>query len=244
MTNSYNSPLVPKIVFFHGLNNNPECFGPLIKHFENQGHETELVILPCHGEDRKEARNAKEAIRIFDRKMKELKEVPYVAIGFSHGALYLQLWLEQNQEHKPLKQVLLAPALYIRRQKLIEKALKILPASFIIKSLSPKPFRRYEILSAWEYNILVQGMLTYQKIRGAFRIPSMVLIDPKDELVDASKLKRELEKNNPKFTVHFLERSYLKKGLGSHHILFHPDYFNEKDWKSFLHKLESFLLDR
>lgn len=241
MTNSYNSPRTPKIVFFHGLNNNPECFGPLIHYFQEKGHETELVILPCHGEDRLEARSVKEAIRIFDRRMKELKDVPYVAIGFSHGALYLQLWLEQNQEHKPLKQVLLAPALYIRRQKLIEKALKILPSSFVLKSLSPKAFRRYEMLSAWEYNILVQGMLTWQKVHGAFRIPTMVLIDPKDELVDTTTLKRELEKANPRFSVHLFERSYLKKGLGCHHILFHPDYFQEKDWKNFTLKLESFL---
>jgi alpha-beta hydrolase superfamily lysophospholipase len=237
MTNSYNLSRNNKVVFFHGLNNNQDCFGPLIRHFKELGFETELVILPGHGKNRKEARDIKEAIGIFDQKMKNLKDQSYYAIAFSHGALYLQLWLEKNQEHKPAKQILLAPALYINRQKLIEKALKLLPSFFAIKSMSPKPFRRYEIMNAWEYNILVQGMLIYQKVRGKFRIPTKVFVDPKDELVDAYALSSKLE------NVEFIERKYLRKGLGCHHIIFHPDYFEEAHWREFTRKLESFLVN-
>jgi len=237
MTNSYSLSRNNKIVFFHGLNNNQDCFGPLIRHFKELGFETELIVLPGHGKNRKEAKDIKEAIGIFDQKMKTLKDKPYYAIAFSHGALYLQLWLEKNQEHKPIKQILLAPALYINRQKIIERALKILPSFFAIKSLSPKPFRRYEIMNAWEYNILVQGMLIYQKVRGKFRIPTKVFIDPKDELVDAFALRNHLE------NVEFVERKYLKKGLGCHHIIFHPDYFEEAHWREFTRKLESFLVN-
>jgi alpha-beta hydrolase superfamily lysophospholipase len=237
MTNSYNLSRNNKVVFFHGLNNNQDCFGPLIRHFKELGFETELVILPGHGKNRKEAKDIKEAIGIFDQKMRNLKDQSYYAIAFSHGALYLQLWLEKNQEHKPAKQILLAPALYINRQKLIERALKILPSFFAIKSMSPKPFRRYEIMNAWEYNILIQGMLIYQKVRGKFRIPTKIFVDPKDELVDAYALSSKLE------NVEFIERKYLRKGLGCHHIIFHPDYFEEAHWREFTRKLESFLVN-
>ena len=239
MTNSYNLSRSHKIVFFHGLNNNQEAFGPLISHFKNLGYETELVVLPCHGDNRREASNAKEALTLFDQSMKKLKDTQYYAIAFSQGALYLQLWLEKNQEHKPARQVLLAPALYIRRQKLIEKMIRILPSFFVIKSLSPKQFRRYEIMSAWEYAILVHSMLIWQKVSGAFRIKTMVMIDPRDELVDAQTLKQELEKKNQKFSVHLYDRDYVK-GMGAHHVMFHPDYFNERDWKSFTHRIETF----
>jgi esterase/lipase len=206
MTNSYNLSPKPKIVFFHGLNNNPECFKPLIKHFHDLGRETEFIILPGHGDDRNEAKNLKAALRTFDQSMKKLKETSYHAVAFSHGALYLQLWLEKNQSHKPMKQVLLAPALYIQRQKLVEKLLKFLPSFFVVKSLSPKPFRRYEIMSAGEYNILILGIVLFQKIRGSFKIPTMVMIDPKDELVDAKVLKRELEVVNKNFSVQLIDR--------------------------------------
>lgn len=241
MTDSYNSSRRPKIVFFHGLNNNPECFNPLMTYFRESGFETEMIILPCHGANRKEAKNSREALRVFDQSMKKLEDTKYFAIAFSHGALYLQLWLEKNPECRPLKQILLAPALFIRKQKLIEKAMKILPSFVLIKSLAPKAFRRYEILTAGEYNILVQGMVTYQKVMKELKVPSLVLIDPKDELVHAQNLKKKLEEKNHGFEVQFIERPYLKKGLGCHHILFHPDYFKESDWKEFTQKLENFL---
>jgi hypothetical protein len=234
MTNSYSLSPRPKIVFIHGLNNNQVAFDPLIQHFKQLGYETELIILPGHGEDRLEAKTFKEALLCFDQSMKKLIDVPYYAIAFSHGALYLQLWLEKNQKHRPLKQVLLAPALFIRRQKLIEGLIKILPDFFVIKSLSPRAFRRFEIMNAWEYNILIQGMLTYQKIKSVFKIPTLILIDPKDELVDATRLKEELG------DVIFFERHYLKKGIGRHHIMFHPDYFHDEDWDRFTRKMEFF----
>lgn len=242
MTNSYNLSLRPRIVFIHGMNNHDKCFNRMDSFFRNNGFETDLIILPCHGENRKEARDFKDALSLFDQKMKALGETPYVAIAFSHGALYLQLWLEKNPKHKPLKQVLLAPALYIRKQNVIEKALKLLPDWFIIKSFSPKEFRRYELLSVWEYKILIHGAQTFQKFKGPFKVPSLVYIDPKDELVDAKKLKDEIEKKNDNFKVQYFERPYLKRPIGCHHILFHPNYFQKNDWSMFMSSIEDYLV--
>lgn len=241
MTDSYSLSRRPKIVFFHGLNNNTDCFFPLRKHFEDLGYETDMVVLPCHGENRKEATNSREALRVFDENMKRLQDAPFYAICFSHGGLYLQLWMEKNPANKPLKQVLLAPALFIRKQKIIERALGMIPSFVLIKSLAPKVFRRYEMLTAGEYNILVQGIVTYNKIMKNLRVPSLVMIDPKDELVHAQNLKKNLEEKNKGFEVQFIERPYLKKGPGCHHILFHPDYFSKDDWKNFIQKIDGFL---
>jgi alpha-beta hydrolase superfamily lysophospholipase len=234
MTNLFSSSQKPKIVFIHGLNNNRGCFDALTRLFQEKGFKTELIILPCHGEDRKEASDFKTALRIFDQKMKDLKNTPYYVIAFSTGALYLQLWLEKNPENKPLKQVLLAPALYLRRQNLIEKMVTILPPFFKFKSFSPKAFRRYELMNVWEYKILIEGVKTYQKIRPTFKVPTLVMIDKKDELVDAE----AISKNLPH--VELLERLHLK-GLGSHHIIFHPEYFQKESWESFFKKLSQFL---
>ncbi len=234
MTNSYNLSLRPKIVFFHGLNNNPECFYPLMKCFQANGYETDMIILPGHGKDRREARDLKTAERAFGESMKRLKG-PYYAICFSQGALYLQLWLQKNPGQGPLRQILLSPALYLRKQLLIEKALKILPSFIVIKSLAPRKFRRYEILTVGEYNTLVHGILAFQKLPKPFPIPTLVMIDPKDELVHAQNLKRHHE------NVEFIERPDLKKGMGGHHILFHPEYFTEEHWKEFTRKMLHFL---
>lgn len=234
MTNSYNLSLRPKIVFFHGLNNNPECFFPLMESFQKMGYETDMIILPGHGKDRSEAKDIKTAETAFSESMNRLKG-PYYAVAFSQGALYLQLWLKKYPGQGPLKQILLAPALYLRKQLLIEKALKILPSFIVIKSLAPRKFRRYEILTAGEYNTLVQGILAFQKLPKTFPIPTLVMIDPKDELVHAQKLKQ----HHPE--VEYIERPGLKKGMGGHHILFYPEYFLEQDWKGFTRKMLLFL---
>lgn len=233
MTNSYNSSQRPKIVIFHGLNNNPQGFGPLRSELEKFGFETEMIILPCHGENRHEARNAEEALDVFTESMKKLQGQKYHAIAFSHGALYLQLWMEKGLDYPPGKQVLLAPALYIRKQSLIVQALKILPSFISVMSLQPKRFRRYNILSAREYNILVQGIVSWQKLKSKFRIPTKVMIDPEDELVNAHVLKQEIEKLN-KVNVELMHRPDLAHGLGAHHIIFHPDYFSPDSWEKFL----------
>ncbi len=205
-----------------------------MKCFQESGYETDMIILPGHGKDRGEARNLKIAEKAFNESMKRLKG-PYHAVAFSQGALYLQLWLKKNPGHGPLRQILLSPALYIRKQLIIEKALKLLPSFIVIKSLAPRRFRRYEILTAGEYNTLVQGILSFQKLPKAFPIPTLVLIDPKDELVHAQNLKLHHQE------IEFIERPGLKKGMGGHHILFHPDYFQKDHWKEFTRKMLLFL---
>jgi alpha-beta hydrolase superfamily lysophospholipase len=241
MTNSYNLSLRPKIVFFHGLNNNPECFSPFIEHFKNLGYQTDIIILPGHGDDRHEAPDLKSALKAFDQSMKKLQGTPYYAVAYSHGALYLQLWLEKNQDYKPLKQVLIAPAFYIYHQKMIEKLVRFLPGFMVIKSVAPRAFRRYQFLNVKDYAVLIQGILAFQKTSSPFKIPTLVIIDPKDEVVDASAVKAEIEKMNKSFLVQFFERKIVKKSLGRHHLLFHPEYFEHEAWKVFTGRIEAFL---
>ncbi len=242
MTNSYSSlRKTLKVVIIHGLNNNPACFLPLLEHFKARGFATEFVVLPGHGEKREETRSYQIAFSQFCLRMKEIARGPYAVVASSQGALYLQLWLEKNPQNKPLRQVLLAPALYLRRQKVIELALLKLPAALVIKSFSPKPFRRYQSMKVWEYRTLLEGVATYQKLKGVLRIPTLLVIDPKDEVVDAGRLKEEVERRNPGFEVQLFPRPRLRKGLGQHHILFHPEYFTPEEWDRFSGELGSFL---
>lgn len=207
--------------------------------FKSRGFETEFMVLPGHADKRLHGQEFKNSLELFDQKMRTLPEGPYYVIAFSHGALYLQLWMEKNPDHRPLKQVLLAPAFYTHQQTLMRYVLGLLPSFLWIKSFSPKEFRRYEYLTVADYRMLLKGMVTLHKMNTPFKIPTMVMIDPQDELVDAESLKREVEKKN-QLNVIFYERSYLQKGLGSHHILFHPDYFLPNDWTLFMSSIEDF----
>ena len=59
--------------------------------------------------------------------------------------------------------------------------------------------------------------------------------------MDAQILKPQLEKLNPGLEVHLWDRPQLKKSMGAHHIIFHPEYFSEGEWLDFTSKLETFL---
>jgi hypothetical protein len=239
MTNFSKLSQSNKIIIFHGLNNNLQGYGPLRQELEKFGFETEIVTLPCHGENRYEARNYEEALRVFTKTMKRFEGQSYHALAYSHGALYLQLWMENQMTQKPIKQVLLAPALFIRRQSFIVRFLKYIPSFFYIISLQPSRFRRYSILSSREYNILVQGIVKWQKLKRNFRVPSKIFIDPSDELVHAELLKEEVEKIN-QLKVEYLERADKKLGLGGHHIIYHPDYFTKEAWDKLIQEIVDF----
>ena len=241
MTNSYSlSPNKNKIILIHGANNNLEAFYPLKEEFERMGHKVELVVLPGHGEIRKEAPDFKSAFSHFNQTMLALTNEPYSVVAFSQGALYFQLWLQKHQENLPLKQILLAPALYIHRQNFLYKLIQKLPTGLFIKSLAPRKFRRYQTFRIWEYRILLESMNTFHRHKKALKVPSLILIDPKDEMVDAKKLEKELA-SDPNVKFKLWVRDYIRRGLTYHHILFHPDHFQKDDWQSFMKEIEDFL---
>jgi alpha-beta hydrolase superfamily lysophospholipase len=232
-----------RLIIIHGMNNNLEGFHPLRDYFMTLGHECHLLTLPGHGNDRKEAQDFKTAFRFFDQRMKELIKEPYAVIAFSQGALYFQLWLEKNVSPKPLAQILLAPALYIRYQDTIETFSRWLPASFLIKSQTPKKLRRYFTLYIWEYRSLVTALKKYQSLDRWFRLPTLILVDPKDELVDVVRLKQKtLETHDSSFKFVSFSRVFKRrKAIGQHHVIFHPDFFGPDEWNQILKEIENFL---
>lgn len=229
-----------KILIIHGLNNNMEAFVPLKCKLEAIGYETSLLCLPGHGYNREETRDFENAMEIFNQKMGEYT-TPYYVIAFSQGALYLQLWLKKNPSRLPKAQLLLAPALFIRHFSKLNCLLAGLPSFAFIMSQMPKKLRRYNYLYIWEYRTLFNKAKRFQKDISHFKIPTLILVDPKDELVDSQKLKSKLNQIHSGAEVVFLRRDYLKgKRPGKYHILFHPNYFSPEDWEYFVNKIDLF----
>lgn len=230
-----------KIILIHGLNNNMDCFYPLRDKLRSVGYEVDMLCLPGHGEDRQEAREYEKAQEHFDQGLKKLINGPYVVIAFSQGALYFQLWLEKNDDQLPLAQVLLAPALFIRHFTILDMIMARLPHYTFIPSQMPRKLRRYSYLNIWEYRTLFNKAREYQKINTPMKVPTLILIGSKDELVDAQKLKHELNKRNSGARIEFHERDYLRgKRPGKYHIIFHPEYFSLEDWEKFIEKINNY----
>lgn len=242
MTNLYDSSPKKKnrLIIIHGMNNGKDSFTPLINTFLSFGWDTHFLTLPCHGEDRFEAIDFKQSLTCFNRSMSELAQGEYAVIAFSQGGLYLQHWLENHPENLPQAQVLLAPALAIHRFRLAKVFFNIVPSFIFIKSLSPANLRRHQILYIRDYRILLSGVSLWHKIRGKMKVPTLLLIDPKDELVDGKAIEKSFGPQD-ELSFEYWPRDYLKKGLGRHHILFHPFYFSESDWHNFITRIHTFL---
>lgn len=216
------------------MNNNLECFYPMKDALALNGHEVVLVTLPNHGEIRSEVLNFDEGLKLFSEKMKPLVNEDYHVVAFSLGALYFENWLATHKERAPLSYVLLAPAVAVNFESLIRPFFKRLPKTFFILSQMPKVFRRYDKLFFWDYVLLLDGIERFRNLPSEHS-PSAVFIDPKDELVSARKVQNLYQ--NKGCEIFEIRRKNLKKTLGRHHIIFHPDYFQKEEWKDFIQRI-------
>ena len=216
------------------MNNNLECFSPLRDALASKGNNVVLLTLPNHGTERAEVSNFEEGLELFAEKMKPHLEEDYHVVAFSLGALYFENWLATHKEKAPLSYVLLAPAVAVNFEFLIKPFFQRLPKTFFILSQMPKVFRRHDKLFFWEYVLLLDGIERF-RILPSSHSPAAVFIDLKDELVNARKVKAYYRKHESEFVE--IRRKNLKRSLGRHHIIFHPDYFRDEEWTVFTTKI-------
>lgn len=189
--------------------------------------------------NRREAATFEEALGVFDACLHRKGSGPYAVFAFSLGALYFQHWLTLGK-NLPTGQVLLAPALYIHRFALARWVFSLLPSKLMLKSFSPAHIRRFEQLGVSDYRLLMEGLSLYHRKDPGFPVPTLMMIDPKDELVSAKDLEKKLG-TKPNLRFKLFPRPRLKPGLGVHHILFHPAYHEEEDWLRLTQEISEFL---
>lgn len=240
MTNSYaSSPRPLRLILIHGMNNNLDCFYPLRDALKAQDFQVEMVVLPNHGEARAEVTTLTKALEHLNHSLAGLVRQPYVVVAFSQGAQYFQLWLKQFGLNPPQAMVLLAPAVFINYHPFLDKLFRYLPRSCFFTSRMPKIFRRYDHLFFWEYQLLFAGVTQF-KLQGPLTaIPTLVAVDLKDELVNARKVLSYYQSLGAK--IWQIKRENLKKGLGQHHIIFHPEYFQDQEWEEFISRIGNHL---
>lgn len=226
MINSFpSSQNLPKILILHGLNNNDFAFQEFEKALKELGFETERLVLPGHGNDR------------YGPMTFSVSETHnFVLIAYSTGALYVEEWL-QTTSHLPRAIIYLAPAFFIKNEGLLTFIADTLPENFKIPSFAPLEIRLYSHLYIKEYRSFFNKVKKVQKIRGEFPVKTMVVIDEKDELVNASKLIPYAKSRGADIKI--IKREGLK-GPGAHHILFASQYWKQTEWEKFIRSLASF----
>jgi esterase/lipase len=124
--------------------------------------------------------------------------VPLYLVGFSLGALVFEVLMNDGHAADPPvrfdKAVLFAPAVAIKTAAhSIRPLTALLPAATLIPSRSPAAYRAQSGTSLAAYAALfaLENALTAARFE-ANNIPTLVFIDPKDELVSPGKLRTAL----------------------------------------------------
>ncbi len=189
------------LVLLHGLNNAPDIMQPFAEHFKDKGFNIHQFNLYGHKKDAPlKTLTLKESLHHLHYQMLKVpKENEVYFIGFSQGALIFQLYqMMKLCQHTIKSQVLLAPAFYLKKQSIIFSLARVLPATAQVTSRTPKEFRCFDKLNLGYYRLLFEQTRIFQKhdIKELEKIPTLVLSDAKDGVVDINKLHAETLKSN------------------------------------------------
>ena len=246
---SRRSPKKAVTVVVHGLNNHPFIMIKLAGFLTEYGSDVVLVILSGHHNDyeKLESLSTKDLIndikkayqfaqRLVDRKI----GVKLYFVGFSLGGLINLVFLSQSKEVFYHKMLLFAPANALRRRGSLIKLAFFLNDKFQIPSFGLRGYKAYNKIPLNIYKVMA-GLV--QKLESSkyqnTNQQTLVIIDPKDELVSLKKLKGLIEKYQlDQWEIYKLNSSYILK---YHHLIIDKQTMGKRNWNHLTVKMLRFL---
>lgn len=237
----------------HGLNNHPEVMLPIVRILNDQGIGVLNVGLTGYVGDFQDLKKVTAeqwlqdvlaANRVLQTKAQNL---PQFYVGFSLGALIGETLMNSNLSEKFefQKAVLFSPALRLRDRSHWVKMFSFLGKGFTVPSLAPKvyaaswrtPNAAYEAL--FDLNDIYSQNLVQNS--QAINIPTLVFVDPDDELVSAE----YLEEMVGVFDLGQWQINEVHKdktaGTWFHHVTIDEHAMGKQTWQQMLQKITTFL---
>ena len=173
----------------------------------------------------------------------EYPDLPIYLVGFSLGGLLSGLFVDRFPEVKVDKLVLLAPAFApIRAIALVYPLFPLRFLGFSLPALLPQEFRAYNSTSLWNYSALLRGVRAFKKVPPSSfsKIPVLVIMSDKDELVSAVRTKRVCEKFGP--TWKYLAVNPQAQGCRPYdHLLIDSKRVGSAEWQRIVGEIKQFL---
>jgi esterase/lipase len=236
----------------HGLNLKPEAMLPLINFLRNLGSEVYLVRLSGHeangpgiGSIMSVTWQA-EMLAGYEMAKQASRDssLPLYFLGYSMGALLGQALMSLPLHRITFdRQVLLAPATGIRWRSYLLKVLFIFGSRRTIRSFAPEAYRANTALPLFVYRILFNEE---KKVLAShfsnLNIPSLIVLDPKDELISHRKLQNQIKKYSlTRYRILLLHKKDAHKKRGYCHQIFDPDTLGNQRWKVMTTEIKQFL---
>jgi esterase/lipase len=236
----------------HGLNLTPRAMLPLVAWLNEQGSDVYLVKLSGHHKDGVHIKEVTSSVwqqEMLDgynmaKKTSLGASVPLYFIGYSLGALLGQSMVARSMKTAPFdKQILIAPAIAIRRRSYLLKLLFFLGKKMSLPSYTPKGFRVNESLPLSIYEILFSEERSLVQSRFCqLNMPTLIIIDPKDELISYKKLVRHISRYDlTNYRLLVLDHQLNGRSKPYHHLVIDEQTMGIKNWKMVTSELQRFL---
>lgn len=248
---SYSGKIKAVTLVTHGLNVKPDAMLQLVHFLTGYGSDVYLVCLAGHNSNC----NIREATgeRWHSEMMTGYQVAHYAALkhsvplyflGYSLGALLGQSMLGLSQNCPGFsKQVLLAPAIAIRRRAYLLKLLFPFGKNRMLHSYSPKehrvnkaiPLHIYATLFTEEHKVIKAACTGLNK-------PTLVFIDPKDELISHKKLVQMVQQFQlSNYQIIALDSSMKDRKSKFHHLILSEASMGVQNWQMVTSQMKSFL---
>lgn len=236
----------------HGFNNRPAIMLPLIKWFNGNGSEVWLVCLTGHRDTAMDPAAITTQVWKEEmltgyreaRKTADLHKVPLYFLGYSLGALLGQTMLVLPAKKAPFdKQVLLAPAVALRRRVVLLRLFCAVGRPASLPSLTPEAYRVNAMLPLQAYRVLFGEEAKLQSVANSqLNLPTLVILDPKDELISASKLRQWIHRSAlSNYRVVYLNDSLTGRQTRFHHLLVDEQTMGKENWALATAEMKQFL---
>lgn len=248
----------------HGLNLKPERLRPLIDELRRRRIGAVLCSLQGHGENYRplagytpeEARLAAfrqvsyagwrgeiEAAYATAATYAAAHNAPLFLVAFSMGALLGCELLATAPTVRFDRMVLLAPALALRLHSHLPALLARWPR-IAIRSFAPRYYRANPATPIAAYQALRTALHTLQRQRNpVLNVPTLVLIDPGDELVSATGIRRFIRQNElSRWRLHPICKQPTRPDATFHHLIIDAESVGPATWQTMLTQIEEHLL--
>lgn len=254
----YAEQAVGIVVVTHGLNLDPEAMAEIRQALQEAGFHVLSLSLSGHEQGLDEqSRLARFRLADFAlwrtemarglanaRAYAQVSRLPLFLLGFSMGGLLSADYVNSHPDAGVQGLVLLAPALSLRWLSYALMPLELFP-DFYLPSLASADYRANSHVPVSAYESLYDGLDTFtEKLDPAnLDIPTLILVDPEDELVSAAGLRTFMDD-------HGLDQWQLQEVAKSkdaaavlNHLIIDRQALGARSWLIMRDSLLQFLLD-
>lgn len=248
------SPKKGVTLVVHGLNVKPSAMLDLIDWLNKHGSDACLVKLSGHYENspdtwamsmdtwQSEMRYAYDIAR----KIANASGVPLFFLGFSLGGLLGPAILSAgNGIYQFDKQLLFAPAIGLRTRSYLVKLSFFFNEKKRLPSFTPEPYRANNKLPILFYKIMFhEERLLKKNFFKHVNIPTVVFIDPSDELISYRKLNKLSQKFKlTNFRMVTLDKNLTGRETQYHHLIINERTMGRKNWEMVTGEMSRFLFN-